>query len=196
MSSVKKYLAIGIAVLLLILLFVGFLALSEPYIKGSSKNALFNQSNQSDIIVSVSESFINSVLQAELELRQPKGVKNVTIFLNEGGPVEVLVELQVSLGITTVEPKVKVEANLSAENNTIKVEPESLDVGKLNMPRIIWIGPLNAALETVGNAVNEVVVTQLQKGFKITGVYVGEHYLTLTIEAPPPEELKQTLRKG
>jgi hypothetical protein len=58
MGSLKKYLVIGFAVLLLIILFVGFLALSEPYIKGLSKSDLFNQSNQTDLIVSVSENFL------------------------------------------------------------------------------------------------------------------------------------------
>jgi hypothetical protein len=35
----------------------------------------------------------------------------------------------------------------------------------------------------------------MQRGFKITGVYIGKDYLTLTINAPPPEELKKSLQK-
>jgi hypothetical protein len=195
MGSIVKYLAIGIGTLLAIVLFVGFLALSEPSIKGLDNYTLINQSNQSDLIVSVNERFVNSILQLELEERQPEGVKNVTVYFSEGGPVEILAELEVSLGIVTLDPKIKVEANLSAENDTLKVRPESIAVGKLNIPRSIWIGPLNSAIALVEDAANR-SVAEMQRGFKITGVYIGDHYLTLTINAPPPEELKKALQEG
>ncbi|MCJ7445297.1 MAG: hypothetical protein MUO26_12380 [Methanotrichaceae archaeon] len=194
MSSATKHLAMGIIALLLFVLLVGFLALSEPYIKGLTSNVLINQSNQSDLIVSIHERFINSLLQYELEERQPEGLKNVTVFFNEGGPVEVLAELEISLGFATVNPKIKVEANLSAENNTLKVRPESIALGKLNLPRSTWIGPLNTAIGLVEDAANQ-SISETQKGFKITGVYIGEHYLTLTIDVPPPDELKKALQK-
>jgi hypothetical protein len=195
MGSIVKYLAIGIGTLLAIVLFVGFLALSEPSIKGLDNYTLINQSNQSDLIVSVNERFVNSILQLELEERQPEGVKNVTVYFSEGGPVEILAELEVSLGIVTLDPKIKVEANLSAENDTLKVRPESIAVGKLNIPRSIWIGPLNSAIALVEDAANR-SVAEMQRGFKIIGVYIGDHYLTLTINAPPPEELKKALQEG
>jgi hypothetical protein len=196
MGSLKKYLAIGIAVLLLIILFVGFMALSEPYVKGLSKGDLFNQSNQTDLIVSVSESFINSILQSELEERKPEGVSNVTVFLNEGGPVEILAELEVNAGIATLRPEIKVEANLTAENNTLRVRPELIAIGKLNLPRSVWIGPLNTAMTAVEDAANQATASVLQKGFKITGVYIGDHYITMTINAPPPEDLRRTLAEA
>lgn len=193
MGSLKKYLAIGIAVLLLIILFVGFLALSEPYVKGLSKGDLFNQSNQTDLIVSVSESFLNSILQSELEERKPEGVRNVTVFLNDGGPIEILAELEVNVGIATLRPDVKVEANLTAENNTLQVRPELIAIGRLNLPRSVWIGPLNTAMTAVEDAANQATASVLQKGFKITGVYIGDRYITITINAPPPEDLRKIL---
>jgi hypothetical protein len=193
MASLRKYLAISIAALLLIILLVGFLALSEPYVKGLSKGDLFNQSNQTDLIVSVSENYINSILLSELEERKPQGVRNVTVFLNEDGPVEVLAELEVSVGIATLRPEVKVEANLTAENNTLQVRPELIAIGKLNLPRSIWIGPLNTAMTAVEDAANQATASVLQKGFKITGVYIGDHYITMTVNAPPPEELRKVL---
>ena len=195
MRSIVKYLAFGALALLFLLLLAGWLALSEPYVMGLNEGDLFNQSNQSDLIVSVNERFVNSVLQFELEERQPQGVKNVTVYFNEGGPVEVLAELEVSLGFTVLNPQVKVEANLSAENNTLKVIPESISLGKLNLPRSVWIGPLNSAIALVEDAANQ-SIAEMQRGFKITGVYIGEHFLTLTVDAPPPEELKKSLQKG
>lgn len=193
MGPIKKYLAIGFAVLLLIIIFIGFLALSQPYIQGLSKGDLFNQSNQTDLIVSVSESYINSILQSELEERKPEGVRNVTVFLNEGGPVEVLASLEVSVGIATLRPEVKVEANLTAENNTLRVTPELIALGKLNLPRSVWIGPLNTAMTAVEDAANQATESVLQKGFQITGVYIGDQYITMTVNAPPPEELRKVL---
>jgi len=192
-GPIKKYLAIGFAVLLLIIIFIGFLALSQPYIQGLSKGDLFNQSNQTDLIVSVSESYINSILQSELEERKPEGVRNVTVFLNEGGPVEVLASLEVSVGIATLRPEVKVEANLTAENNTLRVTPELIALGKLNLPRSVWIGPLNTAMTAVEDAANQATESVLQKGFQITGVYIGDQYITMTVNAPPPEELRKVL---
>ena len=194
MGSVLKYLGVSVGILLFIVLIAGFLALSEPYISGLN-NDLINQSNQSDLIVSVNERFVNSILQIELQERQPEGVKNVTVYFNEGGPVEILAELEISLGITTLNPMIKVEANLSAENGTLKVRPESIAVGKLNIPRSIWIGPLDSAVALVEDAANQAVV-EIQKGFVITGVYIGESYLTLSIDAPPADQLREVLRNG
>ncbi len=193
MGSIKKYLATGFAVLILIMLVIGFLALSEPYVKGQSTGDLLNASNQTDLIVSVSVDFINTILQSELEERRPEGVSNVTVFLNEGGPVEVLAELEIPVGIATLRPAVKVEANLTAENNTLRVRPESIAIGMLNLPRSVWIGPLNTAMTAVEDAANQATESVLQKGFMIKDVYIGDRYITLTINAPPPEELKKIL---
>ena len=193
MGSTKKYAVIGLFAILLILLVVGLLALSEPSVKDLSRDALLNQSNQTDLIVSVNERYINSILQSELKERQPKGIKNITVYLSEGGTVEVVTELEIFLGITKVYPQIKVEANLSAENNTLRVRPELISVGKLNLPQSIWIGPVNTAISAVEDAANQAAASVLQKGFQITGIHIGDHYLTLAINAPPPKDLKKVL---
>ena len=195
MGSTKKYLGIGLLALFIIVLFLAIMALSEPTVKGLSGDALLNQSNESDLIVSINERFINSILQSEIKERQPKGIDNITIFFNEGGPVEILIDLQVSLGIVNPKSQVKVEANLSVENNTLKVEPQDIDVGKLNLPRSLWIGPLNTAIASAEAAANKASQSVLEKGFQITGVYIGDRYLTLTINVPQPQDLKKTLGK-
>jgi hypothetical protein len=59
-------------------------------------------------------------LQSELEERRPEGVRNATVFLNDGGPIEILAELEVNVGIN-LEARGKVEANLTVENNTLRV---------------------------------------------------------------------------
>jgi len=189
MRSIVKYLAIGIGALILILAVMGMLALSEPNIHGISDNALFNES---DLIVSASESFINSILQSELKERQPQNLKNVTVYFNEGGPVEILAELQVSLGFVEVDPKIKIEVNLSAENNSLKISPNLIALGKLNIPRSIWAGPVNTAVAMVEDAANQ-AISERQSGL-IVGIYIGDHYLTIIIDAPPPEELKKALQ--
>jgi hypothetical protein len=194
MRSLVKYLAFGALALLFLLLLVGWLALSEPYIMGLHNDDLITKGNQSDLIISVNEDFVNSILQFELQDRRPEGVKNVTVFFNEGGPVEVLAELEVTLGFAVLNPHIKVEASLSAENNIMKVRPESISLGKLELPRSVWIGPLNSAIALVEDAANQ-SIAKMQRGFKITGVHVGKDYLTLTIDAPPPEELKKSLQK-
>jgi hypothetical protein len=196
MGSTKKYLGIGLLALFIIVLFLGIMALSEPTIKGLSRDALLNQSNESDLIVSINERFINSILQSEIKERQPKGVDNITIFFNEGGPVEILIELQVSLGIVNPKAQIKVEANLSVENNTLKVDPQDIDVGKLNLPSRAWIGPIDTAITTAQEAANKAAGSALEKGFQITGVYIGDRYLTLTINVLQPQDLKKTLGKS
>ncbi|MDM7913321.1 MAG: hypothetical protein QUS09_09510 [Methanotrichaceae archaeon] len=193
MSSVKKVLAVAVICLFSIVLLVSFLALSDPDDWKLSQQDLLNQSPQPDLIVTISEDYLNSIVQSELKKREKEGVKNVTLFLNEDAPVEVAVVLQLSLGFATLEPKIRVKANLSAENNLLKVTPESLGIGQLNLPRSTWIGPLNSAMDAVEDAANQAAQEVLQKGFKITGVYTGDRYITLTISAPPPDELSRML---
>ena len=194
MRSWTKYLAIGFGAVLLILLLVVILALSEPNVKGLSDPLLLNQTPAPDLIVTVSEEFVNSILQIVLKERQLEGVNNASIYFNKNGPVEILVELQIPLGMVNIEPKIKLDANLIAENNTLKVKPESISVGKLNVPEMVWRGPVNSVLDAVEDSTNKAVVSEIQKGFMITGVYIGDHYLTLTIKAPPPEELSKVLK--
>ncbi len=195
MSSAKKTLAVAVICILLIVLLVGFLALSEPDDWRLSRQDLINQSAQPDLIVTISEGYLNEVVQSELKERETEGVKNATIFLGRDSPVEVAVVLQIPVGFTTLEPKIMVDANVSAENNTLKVTPESLSVGQLNLPRSTWIGPLGSAMDAVEDAANQAALSVLQKGYKITGVYVEDRYITLTIIAPPPEELSRMLNQ-
>jgi hypothetical protein len=96
--------------------------------------------------------------------------------------------------ITNVKPKIKVNANISAENNTLKVSPESISVGKLNVPEMVWMGAVNSALDAVEDSANEALASRLQKGFVITGVYIGDHYFSVTIRAPPPDLLSNILK--
>ncbi len=196
MSSAKKMLAVAIICIFLIVLLAGFLALSEPDDWRLSRQDLINQSAQPDLIVTISEDYLNSIVQSELKEREAEGVKNATIFLNKDSPVEVAVVLQIPVGFTTLEPKIMVDANVSAENNTLKVTPESLSVGQLNLLRSTWIGPLGSAMDAVEDAANQAALSVLQKGYKITGVYVEDRYITLTIVAPPPEELSRMLNQG
>jgi hypothetical protein len=189
-----KYLSIGFGALLLISLIVTILAFSEPNVKGLSDTLLLNQTPAPDLTVTVSEEFVNSILQIELKERQPQDVKNVSIYFNKNGPVEILTELQISLGLFNITPKIKVDANISAENNTLKVKPESISVGKLNIPDIVWMEPVDSVLKAAEDSANKALVSELQKGFMITGVYIGDGYLTLTIKAPPQQELKKVLK--
>lgn len=145
--------------------------------------------------MTISEDYLNSIIQSELEERGDEGVKNATIFLNSDAPVEVAVVLQVSLGFTTLEPKIMVDANVSAENNMLKVTPELLSVGQLNLPRSTWIGSLGSVMDAVEDAANQAALSVLQKGYKITGVYVEDRYITMTIIAPPPDELSRMLNQ-
>ncbi len=189
MRTAKKILAATVICIFLVLLLVGFLALSEPYDWRLPRQDLINQSQQPDLIVTVSENYLNSIIKSELEMRDEEGVKNVTIFLDEGAPAVVAAVLQIPLGFTTLELKVSVEANVSAENNMLKVTPESLGIGMMNLPRSAWIGPLGSAMDVVEDALNRAALSVLQKGYRITGVHIGDRYITLAIIAPPPEEL-------
>jgi hypothetical protein len=54
---------------------------------------------------------------------------------------------------------------------------------------------VNSALEAAEDSANNALVSNLQKGFMITGVYIGDHYLTLTIRAPSPEDLSNVLKR-
>ncbi len=74
--------------------------------------------------------------------------------------------------------------------------PESLGIGMLNLPRSTWIGPLGSAMDAVEDALNEAALGVLQRGYKITGIHIGDRYITLAIIAPSPEELSGMLLQG
>ncbi len=110
-----KLLAATVICIFLVLLLVGFLALSEPYDWRLPRQDLTNQSQRPDLIVTVSENYMNRLIQFELEKRDEESVKNVTIFLDEGVPVVVAAVFRIPLGFTTLQPKVRVDANVSAK---------------------------------------------------------------------------------
>ena len=99
--------------------------------------------------------------------------------------MDILAELKVSLGFVTLNPQIEAGANLSTEKNASKVTPESITLGKLNLPISVWIGSLNSTIALVEDAANQ-SISEMQRGFKITNVRIGDHYLILTINAPSP----------
>jgi hypothetical protein len=67
-------------------------------------------------------------------------------------------------GILAVEQKVSVEANVSIENDTLKVDPKVLKVGFLTLPEDSWISPIKSAMEEVEVSANEAYQDVLAKG--------------------------------
>jgi hypothetical protein len=141
-------------------------------------------STEPDVIATVSESYVNRVLQSELEKRNPPGVKQVSVAFKENEPVEITAVIEIPLVIRNAEQEVIVEANVSAANDTLKVEPVYLKVGMLNLPKDSWIGPINTMMKTVEDSVNMAAQDVLQKGYEITDVVVGDNQITLSINAP------------
>jgi hypothetical protein len=137
-----------------------------------------------DLVVTVSEDYLNRVIQADLEERGPQGVKNVNVQLMENEPIEVTAVIKVGVGPLAVEQKVGVEANVSIQNDTLKVEPTTLKVGFLNLPEETWVGPIKSAMEEVEISANEAYQDALMKGYKVTSVAAGNNTLTLSVMAP------------
>jgi hypothetical protein len=137
-----------------------------------------------DLIVTVSEDYLNRVIQADLEERGPPGVKDVNVQLMENEPIEVTAVIKVGVGPLAVEQKVGVEANVSIQNDTLKVEPTTLKVGFLNLPQETWVGPIKSAMEEVEVSANEAYQDALMKGYKVTSVTTGNNTLTLSVMAP------------
>lgn len=93
-----------------------------------------------DMTVVLSEDYLNRVIKANLEEKSPMGVKDVSVQLNENEPIEVNAALRIGGGLLGIDQKVSVEANVSIENDTLKVEPKVLKVGFLNLPEQTWVG--------------------------------------------------------
>jgi hypothetical protein len=137
-----------------------------------------------DLIVTVSEDYLNRVIKADLEEKSPPGVKDVSVELMENEPIEVNAVIGIGTGLLAVEQKVSVEANVSIENDTLKVEPTTLKVGFLNLPEETWVGPIESAMEEVEVSANEAYQDALMKGYKVTSVTTGNNTLTLSVMAP------------
>ncbi len=150
---------------------------------GQNGNASPSETNP-DLIVTISEDYLNRVIQADLAERNIPGVKDVNVQLMENEPIEVTAVIKVGVGPLAVEQKVGVEANVSIENDTLKVEPTTLKVGFLNLPQETWVGPIKSAMEEVEVSANEAYQDALMKGYKVTSVTTGNNTLTLSVMAP------------
>ncbi|MCJ7444170.1 MAG: hypothetical protein MUO26_06525 [Methanotrichaceae archaeon] len=166
-------------------MWVAFVVLLFGLIVASSQSekAISSEANP-DLIVVVNEDYLNRVIKADLEERSLPGVKEVTVDLNENEPIEVNAALKIGVGPLVVERNVGVEANISIENDTLKVEPKVLKVGFLNLPEDTWIGPIKSAMQAVEVAANNAYQDALAKGYKVTDVYTGNNTLTLSVMAP------------
>jgi hypothetical protein len=166
-----------LGITLLVLLMVLTLA------SGQNENASTPESNP-DLIVTISEDYLNRVIKADLAERNLPEVKDINVQLMENEPIDVNAVIKVGIGPLAIEQNVGVEANLSIENDTLKVEPTTLKVGFLNLPEETWVGPIKSAMQEVEVSANEAYQDALMKGYKVTSVTTGNNTLTLSVMAP------------
>lgn len=178
MKKTYRYLAFVALWISLLLLLVG-----QTPAAGQSGKSISASANP-DMVVVVSEDYLNRVIKANLEEKNPMGVKDVSVQLDENEPIEVNAALRIGGGILGVDQKVSVEANVSIENDTLKVEPKVLKVGFLNLPEETWVGPIKSAMQEVEASANEAYQDALTKGYKVTNVATGNNTLTLSVMAP------------
>jgi hypothetical protein len=152
-------------------------------IDGQNANTISSNSNP-DLTVVVSEDYLNRVIKADLAERTPPGVKDVNIQLAENEPIEANAVIKLGVGPLAVEQKVSVEANVSIEDDALKIEPKLLKVGFLNLPEDTWVGPIKSAMQAVEVAANEAYQEAIAKGYKVTEVNTGNNTLTLSVMAP------------
>ncbi len=149
------------------------------------ENASTASSNPNpDLTVVVSEDYLNRVIKADLAERNPPGVQEVNIQLAENEPIEANAVIKLGVGPLAIEQKVSVEANVSVEDDALKIEPKLLKVGFLNLPEDTWVGPINDAMRAVEVAANEAYKEAIAKGYKVTEVKTGNNTLTLDVMAP------------
>lgn len=137
-----------------------------------------------DLIVTISEDYLNRVIAADLAERAPQGVKDVDVELTENEPIEVNAVLRIGGDILGVDQKVSVEANVSIENDTLKINPNLLKVGFLTLPEETWVGPIKSAMNEVELSATEAYQDAIAKGYKVTNVVTGNNTLTLWVTAP------------
>ena len=162
-------------------LFVLLMGLIVVY--GENANTSSSNSN-SDLTVVVSEDYLNRVVKADLAERNPPGVKDVNIQLAENEPIEANAVIKLGVGPLAVEQQVSVEANVSIEADALKIKPEMLKVGFLNLPQDTWVGPIKSSMQLVEVAANEAYQKAVAKGYKVTEVNTGNNTLTLSVMAP------------
>ncbi len=166
---------IGITLLILLI--------GVTVVSGESQSTDPSEPNP-DLIVTISEEYLNRVIQADLAERNIQAVKDVNVQLMENEPIEVSAVIRVGVGPLAVEQSVGVEANVSIDNDTLKVEPTFLKVGFLNLPQETWVGPIKSAMQEVEVSANEAYQDALMKGYKVTNVTTGNNTLTLSVMAP------------
>jgi len=177
MKSAKKYLifyALAVAFQLLLGLML---------VTGQDENTSTLRPNP-DLIVTISEDYLNRVIKADLAERDLPEVKDINVQLMENEPLDVNAVIRLGIGPLAVEQNIGVEANLSIENDTLKVEPTILKVGFLNLPEETWVGPIKSAMQEVEASANEAYQDALMKGYKVTNVTTGNNTLTLSVMAP------------
>ena len=177
MKKTYRHLAFVTLWISMLLLLVG-----QALAAGQSES--ISASANPDMTVVVSEDYLNRVIKANLEEKNPMGVKDVSVQLNENEPIEVNAALRIGGGLLGIDQKVSVEANVSIENDTLKVEPKVLKVGFLNLPEETWVGPIKSAMQEVEASANEAYQDALTKGYKVTNVATGNDTLTLSVMAP------------
>ena len=185
-NFIRAFCFVSIILLASFIAVAGSNAVEYPKKMTSSITSTINLTTptEPDVIATVSENYVNRVLQSELERRNPVGVKQVSVDFKENVPVEVTATIEIPLVVRSAEQQVIIEANLSVVNDTLKVEPVYLKVGMLNLPKDSWIGPINIMMKTVEESVNLAAQDVLKKGYQITNVVVGNNQITLWINAP------------
>ena len=185
MEKTARYFAFAALGITLMLLLVG-----QAPAAGQSGNSVSSGANP-DMVVVVSEDYLNRVIKADLKEKNPLAVKDVSVQLMENEPIEVNAVISLGFGPLAKDQNVAVEANISIVNDTLKVEPKVLKVGFLNLPEQTWVGPIKSAMQEVEASANDAYQDALMKGYKVTSVTTGNNTLTLSVMAPDkPFEMK------
>ncbi|MCX6676072.1 MAG: hypothetical protein NTW84_06625 [Methanothrix sp.] len=185
MEKTVRYFAFAALGITLMLLLVG-----QAPAAGQSGSSVSSGANP-DMVVVVSEDYLNRVIKADLEEKNPLAVKDVSVQLMENEPIEVNAVISLGFGPLAKDQNVAVEANISIVNDTLKVEPKVLKVGFLNLPEQTWVGPIKSAMQEVEASANDAYQDALMKGYKVTSVTTGNNTLTLSVMAPDkPFEMK------
>jgi hypothetical protein len=185
MEKTARYFAFAALGITLMLLLVG-----QAPAAGQSGSSVSSGANP-DMVVVVSEDYLNRVIKADLEEKNPMAVKDVSVQLMENEPIEVNAVISLGFGPLAKDQNVAVEANISIVNDTLKVEPKVLKVGFLNLPEQTWVGPIKSAMQEVEASANDAYQDALMKGYKVTNVTTGNNTLTLSVMAPDkPFEMK------
>jgi len=143
-----------------------------------------NAEANADLIVIVSQDYLNRIIEADLAEKSPPGIKDVSVQLTENEPIEVNAVLRIGGDILGVDQKVSIKANLGIENDTLKIDPSVLKVGFLTLPEDTWVGPIKSAMDEVETSANEAYQDALTRGYRVTDMATGNNTLTLWVMAP------------